>query len=373
MLHRNDKHVIISKGWFNDFGVYTMFDGQYGSTGKGLLASWIAEHFGNRIDVVTTSAGPNSGHTSFLPTGERIIRKQLPTASVVMDFMGLPHVCFLNAGAVIDMEILRDEVQQFINHQKGEKTTKFTIHSNAALIHDGDFHRNQDIASTGRGVGPALIRKLERDPKDKSIFGKLFFSREERAVFHEYDCLPADLLRAKRVFMEIAQGWSLGLNQMFYPYVTARECSVAQGLSDLGVSPLDHVKSIVSLRTFPIRVGNTDEGWSGNFYADQSEMDWAEFEGQGIKPERTTVTNRVRRIFTWSKRQFCEMLRTNKPDALFLNFMNYLGKSEQERFVQEMISTYKLELNRDPDFVLLGFGSKNSDVRLWKGQIDEQD
>jgi hypothetical protein len=40
--------------------------------------------------------------------------------------------------------------------------------------------------------------------------------------------------------------------------------------------------------------------------------------------ERTTVTNKVRRIFTFSKAQLERFIRHNAPSCLFINFVNYI-------------------------------------------------
>lgn len=337
------KRKMFSTGWFVNDGCYTLFDGQYGSTGKGLLASVIGEACGQWVDTVTTNAGPNSGHTGYY-RGEKILTQQIPVASVVMGRRSLAHTCYLNAGAVIDVRILQREVDAY-----AVPATELVVHPCAAVVNDkhiGDMNTN--IASTGKGTGPAAIEKMER--RTGSVWG---VGRTNTGVVR-----PESL---GRCFVETAQGWSLGINSGFYPYTTHRECSVTQALADLGVSPGAHRRSIVSLRTYPIRVGNTPDGWSGPVYPDQKEIT---FDQIGQKPELTTVTKRVRRLFTWSSRQYREMLLANRPDAVFLNFVNYLPEGERDEFVQErVVKPYVLALGRRPDFVLLGFGPNNEDVK----------
>ena len=63
-------------------GNYVMFDGQYGSTGKGVLASLIGYHVGGRFDCFTNNAGPNSGHVAIVGD-DKIVLQQLPMAGVV--------------------------------------------------------------------------------------------------------------------------------------------------------------------------------------------------------------------------------------------------------------------------------------------------
>jgi adenylosuccinate synthase len=346
-------------GWFKSTGVYALFDGQYGSTGKGLLASVIAATIGDSIDIVTTNAGPNSGHT-FFHEGEKHVLKQLPCASVKMSMLGLPHTCYLNNGAIINPAVLNGERDKYESSYVFSGSS-ILIGPHAAVVsekHLGDDGTNKaaHIASTGTGVGPALMDKIARLPEavwDSFIEGG---SRLTPAVFGH-----------KRTFMEVAQGWSLGINSGMYPHVTSRNCCPTQGLADLGVSASHLRKSIVSLRTYPIRVGNTDKGNSGPHYPDQEEI---QFEDIGVDPEFTTVTNRKRRIFTWSWQQYREMLYATAPSALFLNFVNYLESVNREKFIDKMIDIYFEVMGMPPDFVLIGTGPQDHDVEVYYAKSD---
>lgn len=348
---------MLTTGWFTDDGAYMLFDGQFGSTGKGLLASVIAEAVGEKINTVATNAGPNSGHTAYVPgTGEKVMTQQIPVASVMMDKLGVYHNCYLNGGAVIDPKILMDEIDRYAG-----ASIDLLVHPHAAVIkaeHQGD--NLSRIASTGKGVGPAMADKLWRFPH-AVLEGNAELS-DSIILAHQQDMGMMDMNEMGVTFVETAQGWSLGINSGFYPYTTSRECSVSQALSDLGVSPKFHRKSIVSLRTYPIRVGNHPSGgYSGDVYSDQAEIS---FEDIGVEPELTTVTQRVRRIFTWSDTQFVEMLRANQPDALFINFMNYLKEDERRDFLYKVRALYRKTMGHMPDFILGGYGPLNSDVRL---------
>ena len=356
-MNKEIRDKLISTGWFQTTGAYTLFDGQFGSTGKGLLASVLAEHMGDFINTVTTNAGPNSGHTAWYhkQPSVKIMTQQIPVASVVMSLNKQPHVCYLNGGAVIDADILREEVSKWV-----PEGVSFVVHPCASLIHK---HHKGDclskIASTGKGVAPAIADKIMRVPYATVGEAKWDFVLE---------CPPAEVRKLDPetfgvCFVETAQGFSLGINSGFYPYTTSRECSVSQALADLGVSPKSHCKSIVSLRAHPIRVGNTPDGYSGPCYDDQKELTWRQL---GVEAELTTVTKRVRRVFSWSWQQYKHMLVVNRPDALFLNFLNYLGETEKDDFIVECIRVYVEVVGKSPDFVLLGNGPQNEDIKLCK-------
>ena len=96
--------------WFAQPGAYVLVDGQFGSTGKGVMAALMAEIGKERITHVTTNAGPNSGHTAYWRNDEggydRVMTQQVPVASVFLRRMGYSPVTLLNAGAVIDPVVL---------------------------------------------------------------------------------------------------------------------------------------------------------------------------------------------------------------------------------------------------------------------------
>lgn len=351
------------KGWFSEPGAYVLVDGQYGSTGKGLLAGLIAEVCVDEITHVTTNAGPNSGHTAFFD-GEKIVTQQVPVASVFLEKLGRTDVVtLLNAGAIVEPDILQREVDTWLDYRR------VLVHPTAAIIRPEDQAADKanvaTIASTGKGIGPALINKLRRRPDAvcrqdympilPSGMGELGWDR-----FWDWN--------KDYVFVETAQGFSLGLNSgRFYPNVTTRECTVMQAISDARI-PAQMVKKVVAtFRTYPIRVGNTELGYSGDIYPDQEETTW---EALGLEPELTTVTKRVRRVFTWSRLQFKECIAANRPDVLFINFLNYMNplSAEYSTFASNILYDYAEVMGgRLPDAVLGGHGPLSSDIRVMYG------
>ena len=347
--------------WFKHPGAYVSVDGQYGSTGKGVINAALAEEYGDKADVVTSNAGPNSGHTSYYD-GEKIVLKQLPTFGVTAAkrFKGDAARSYLNAGAVINPYILAHEVN---SHRIG-----IMVNPRAAVITDSqitdDSTNVYNIASTGQGVGPAIQAKLSRNPKAiVADYEKFFDSATSNAVL----MAPLDTSPQTncKTFIEVSQGFSLGLNQMFYPNVTTRECTVSQALADAGLPPTAIRKTVMSVRAHPIRVGNTENS-SGNCYPDQKEISWEEL---SVEPETTTVTGRTRRVFTWSNIQFAQALRANDPNVIFVNFLNYIGSPHSEKvhaFLENVESVYRKTLKRPSDAILAGFGPTSDALYTWK-------
>jgi adenylosuccinate synthase len=340
-------------------GVHCVVDGQFGSTGKGVLAAWLAERAianGTDFALVVSNAGPNSGHT-FYHGDEKHVLKQLPTFAVAQYLAGFAVPVFLSAGAIIDAEILCNEAIKYPG------ITIF-VHPNAAVIDTEDKRAEHSgsvaaVAGTRSGTGAALARKVLRDPS--VVFSAWWTDQHFPPNVVMGDPISDGIVDPfeDRIFMEVSQGFSLGLNSSeFYPKTTSRECTVMQGISDARIPPRAVERTYLSMRTFPIRVGNVDGFSSGEFYPDQEETTW---EAIGQTPELTTVTQRVRRVFTFSEIQAEQAIAANDPDFVFINFLNYLDDEGQADLM------YRLDGIRDDTAkwfeILQGFGPKSEDVK----------
>lgn len=341
---------------FNSGGAHVLVDGQFGSTGKGLLASWLAEmaiENGVQFRAAITNAGPNSGHT-FYHDGEKHVLKQLPTFAVASYLRGSTIPAILSAGAVINPEILAAEAARYPG-------LPVFVHPNAAMITEDDINMERSgsiaaVASTGSGTGAAIARKVLRDPS------AIWLNSAGRSA------MPDNVQTTSRweyhsiypgpVFVEASQGFSLGINQQFYPKGTSRECTVQQAISDAGI-PARHVSRVyLSLRTWPIRVGDHEGNSSGGWYADQRETDWGSL---GVAPELTTVTKRVRRVASFSRSQFREAAAVNDPDWVFVNFLNYPPQLVDPI---ECIRRFRRFESRRRFGIIGGYGPLNTDVKI---------
>lgn len=292
-----------------------IIDLQYGSTGKGLIAGYLAEK--HCPDVVVTANMPNAGHTYINSEGRTWIHKVLPNGIVSPS---LKYV-LIGPGAVFDPERFK---QELMDSADVLGSVAICIHENAGVLHED--HRSAEqrnmsgISSTMQGSGAALMEKMSRQIgsrilardalKGTSLEGFLVTGRDYTNILYE----------AKYVLAEGAQGFSLGLNQPFWPYCTSRDCTPARFLADMGIPHKMLRKVIGTARCHPIRVGNTPDGYSGHVYPDQVELTWEEV---GQKAELTTVTQRERRIFSFSAMQIRDALAQCQPDEVFLNFCNY--------------------------------------------------
>lgn len=317
--------------------------GQYGSEGKGAAAAFVAANLANEgraFDIITTNAGAQAGHTS-THNGKKRVVFHLPTASLIEplrqrydqasdEMRDMPPITYLNAGSIIDPVGLERELEE---NRDEIWPGRFFIHPNAAVIMDR--HREAEgqsdsaqtkIASTRKGVGQALADKVLRSAmlaKDHPYLSR-FVSRLN---------LNEAMRHGSSVLVEVPQGISLSLDSQFYPHCTSRNCTVSAAMSDAGIHPSFMGASMLVLRTFPIRVGNipgqydadrrtiVGHGRSGDVYPDQSETSWEEI---GVPAEITTVTKRVRRVFTWSDQQAIDAIKSTRPDVIYLTFCDYM-------------------------------------------------
>lgn len=344
------REALISTGWFGLPGAYVLVDGQYGSTGKGLVAAAFAEAIGERIDWITTNSGPNSGHTGYIGD-KKILTQQLPVAWAACQKLGYNARCYLNAGAIINPNILRHEMKYRLSYNP------VYLHPHAVYITPDDLVPSEGakaIASTAKGTGEAMARKVNRD---KTAVASFHMRSATDINFNHPDF--ADMPQA-HIFVETAQGFSLGINSGFFPYTTSRECTVMQALSDAHIPLQFHRKTVMVVRSFPIRVGNTPDGQSGDVYPDQKELSWEEL---GLKPELTTVTKRVRRVFSWSWQQFRDSVRVNRPEVIVFNFAQYLDLETMNAHLDELIINYRDIMGVGlPEILLLGYGPYNENL-----------
>jgi adenylosuccinate synthase len=306
-----------------------IIDLQYGSTGKGLIAGYLAMK--NDYDTIITANMPNAGHTFIDSRGNKMIHKVLGNGVVGMNVVR----AMIGPGAVFSPVQLAKELNDLEDF--GYHRFFVCIHSNAVVLKDQHkFLENgmsESIGSTQQGSMAAMISKLNRDPASIVTIGQHIANRDAlkeleplKAYMHRIVILtPREwaetLLKADNILAEGAQGFSLGVNEQFYPYCTSRDCTPARFMADMSI-PLPMLRKVIgTARTWPIRVA----GNSGNCYPDQHETTWPEL---GLEEELTTVTKKVRRVFSFSKEQMFDAVSQCQPNEVFLNFCNYPGSPE---------------------------------------------
>ena len=309
---------------FADNKIHMIIDGQFGSTGKGLCADFLTRKgYIDNCGVVVSLLSPNAGHTFYI-SGTKHVTHMLPVAAIVGDDRSTIYIA---AGSVINEKLLRHEIEVH-----NIDVRRVVIHPCAAVISDDHKHTEcttdsvRQIGSTLSGTGAARVAKLNRE----NCVAK--FSRTLRDTFDVRELDLHNLMDAScGVFVETGQGYSLGIDQQFYPYVTSRNVTPAAVLADVGVHPAYLGEIVMCVRTYPIRVANPDNGTSGKFYNDSTEVTWDDV---GVPAEYTTVTNKLRRVATFSETQYARATNEIRPSHVFLNFANYVDSDFEETMLR---------------------------------------
>ncbi|RKN39552.1 adenylosuccinate synthase [Streptomyces hoynatensis] len=264
---------------------------QWGDEGKGKATDLL----GGSVDyVVRYQGGNNAGHTVVVD-GEKYALHLLPSGILSP---GCTPV--IGNGVVIDPKVLLEELS--VLAERGVDTSRLLISGNAHLI--TGYHQTLDkvserflgkrkIGTTGRGIGPAYVDKINRqgirvqDLFDESILrqkieaaldqknqvlAKLYNRRaidpgqvvEELLGYAErirdYVCDTTLVLNravdeGKVVVLEGGQGTLLDVDHGTYPFVTSSNPTAGGACTGSGIGPTKISRVIGILKAYTTRVG----------------------------------------------------------------------------------------------------------------------
>ncbi len=252
---------------------YAVIGGQWGDEGKGKIIDYLAE---DASIVARYSGGNNAGHTVINELGE-------------FKFHLIPSgVCWPNAinvignGVVVDPDVLIGEIHDI--ESKGIDPSSIVVSDRAHIVMPyhvlldqlQEKRRGKDaIGTTGRGIGPAYLDKVERsgirvgellDMEDLSLRLPDIVERKNEVLTKIYGAEPIDIEEiyarvrtwapelsshirpvedlvaaaienGENVILEGAQGALLDIDHGTYPYVTSSNSTVGGALTGLGLGP----------------------------------------------------------------------------------------------------------------------------------------
>ena len=288
--------------------------GQFGSEGKGKTALFLAGHLG--AQVVVRVGGSNAGHTAHDDNGVRHVFRHLPTAAL------LPHpLCVLGPGSLVDPDVLHREVDRL-----SLPPERLVVDPMAYVITEAHKRRERDsdirnrIGSTLTGTGEALIDRIRRSSTTDLAHKHPYLRQFVRGPVREL--LRQRLRQSDRVIVEGTQGFGLSnVQSPHYPFVTSRDTTAAAFVAEAGISPLDVDQVVLVIRAHPIRVG-------GNSGPLPNETDWEAIASHAGTPglvERTTVTQRVRRVAHFDPAVVRDAMAANTPTSIVLNHADQMG------------------------------------------------
>ncbi len=341
-----------------------IIDLQFGSTGKGLIAGYLALR--DKPDTLVTAWAANAGHTYIDMDGRKYIHTMLANGIVSPNLKQI----LIGPGSLINPVSLMNELKSVADILEGRDIRIF-IHPQAAIITQKHIDEEQGpmtkIGSTKKGVGAAMIDRIRRNPDDNNVAANGTGDAWLDGCVCSVAQYNAALDDAEIVQIEGAQGYSLSMYHGMYPYTTSRDVTPAQIFADCAIpmSWWENTEVVGTMRTFPIRVANrfdetgTQVGYSGNCYPDQQELEWSAL---GMEPELTTVTKLPRRIFTLSKIQLAEAIRQCSVDTLFINFVNYCRTPAELNDMVKSVSRMCFDQNIELGIGYMGFGPTDHDI-----------
>lgn len=260
--------------------VISVLDGAAGSCGKAKVVGELATDSTINVGAAITNCMPNAGHTFVDSKGKSLVFRNIPV-SIVNPNTEL----FIGPGSAIDMEVFKREYEM-AKPYLGDR--KIYVHEMVPLICERhkEFERAHiKSGSTFKGCGAVSKEKLMRDPNLE------FFKTYKNAVRCSNDewltRVHSHLDNIQEfVVLEGAQGCDLSLNfSGNYPYVTSRNVSTTQLLSDSGLPAESLLGTIMVMRPFPIRISNVTK--SGELiytgaYGRGDELNWSQINVSSI-------------------------------------------------------------------------------------------
>lgn len=318
--------------------VMAIVGGQYGSEGKGV----VAKHYANNFNVHVRVGGPNAGHC-FVHKGVEYKMQSIPCGWVNPD-----AALVIGRGAVVDIEQMQKEIKQ-IELVDPSITDRIFVDAGAMVIDNrhreeengvsGDIH--QRIGSTGKGVGAARVAFMRRDDSliEKAATALPRYGLEKMLMENTAGYLYTMNKNRGNILLEGTQGFGLSLVHGPHPYVTSADTTAGQLLVDCGLPPQSLTDSLLVVRSMPIRVA----GNSGHM---KGEVSWDEVSSKIGKKveERTTVTNKVRRIGSWDEDLVIRASQINGTTKVAFTFLDYVVPEDAGKTDPKLLSNSSVRL-----------------------------
>ncbi len=236
--------------------VYVVVGAQYGDEGKGKVAAFLTMEaaIGH---AVRCGVGPNAGHGVWvtLPRGTR----EVECRHVPSGFASPEARLYLAPGTAVDPQVLEQELG--VMEDLGvDIHDRFQIDGRCPVVEarhremeaEGSY-LHSEVGSMASGCGALNAERAKR-------VREVRFAREVPELGdHIAEEVPARLMEGLvnggDVLLEGTQGFGLSLVYGTYPYVTSKDTTASQCLSDAGIGLNWKVKVIACLKPYMTRAG----------------------------------------------------------------------------------------------------------------------
>lgn len=292
--------------------IHVVAGGQFGSEAKGAVAAFLSQQVKGPV-VGVRVGGPNAGHTVYgachprctvgghpdggSPQKDHPWRlRQIPVLAVSRPDAQL----VIAAGSEIDVRVLMGEID-LLESAGYDIANRLIIDRNATIIMDdhkvteSEFGLQSRLGSTAKGIGAARADRIMRTaPRVADMVlvdnDQSLTHIPESWMFDTVAVLAQHTRLGNTIIVEGTQGYGLGLHTKYYPFVTSGDCRAIDFLAQAGISPWgSDVHTWLVIRPNPIRV-------AGNSGPLKGETTWHDL---GLPEEKTTVTQKVRRVGGW--------------------------------------------------------------------------
>lgn len=271
--------------------IKVVYGNQVGDEGKGKIVDYMSAH----ADLIARyQGGDNAGHT-IIVDGKKTVFHLIPS--------GILHPgkhCVLGQGMVINPKSLCKELYE-IESLGCLKSSNLYISDKAHMIMPYHLRldnlkekmRENKIGTTGKGIGPAYVDKVnrigirleslkkphlfKRQVEEAAAYHNIFFKHfgedkvDVKAIveeylemgkriipFMQYDVceLMNDFIRFnKEILIEGAQGFLLDIDNGTYPFVTSSNTIPGGACAGLGIAPNKINEIIAVIKGYTTRVG----------------------------------------------------------------------------------------------------------------------
>ena len=312
--------------------------GQYGSEGKGAIAAHVADKY----DVHVRVGSPNAGHTIYWNNKKHVMQ------SIPCGWINPYAEIVIGRGALLNMKQFMKELVHILTYYPNF-LDRLHIDAEAGILDEkfhqqeggteGEMHRR--IGSTGEGVGPARVARINRDLNEFRQFKHIAdeYGLSQCMMVNTPQILAKWQDEGKNILIEGTQGSGLSLLHSNYPYCTSIDTNAAGIISEVGIAPSRVTDVLMVVRTYPIRV-------AGNSGPMKDEISWDDLSheiGKDITPEKTTVTKKTRRIAKWDDDLFNNSVVLNNPTEIALTFADYIDPGVYGGGLDAVMESEKLQ------------------------------